>query len=118
MNRRDETGFRHGLRVRMGATGQKGQLLRCEKRDGTGHYWKVKLSNGQWVWPDGIVIDGTGQHMSHCHECRLPFMGSLTDLLCQPCQDEVFGTTTERAQDASEQHFARRGTHPRRRSHF
>ena len=118
--RRDESGFRHGLRVRIGATGPKGKLLHCEKRDGSGKYWKVRLDNGEWIWPDGIVIDGPGEHVERCQECRLPFMGDVGDLLCRPCQDDTTGTTAERAEAARDASFAsqRRGPYHRRRSHF
>jgi hypothetical protein len=107
--RRDESAFRHGLRVRIGKDGPKGKLLHCEKRDGTGKYWKVRLNSGEWRWPDGIVIDGPGDHFAgHCLDCRLPFIGDSGDLLCRACQGEMFGETAERSQGAEDTYFARR----------
>lgn len=115
--RRDESGFRHGLRVRIGKDGPKGKLFHCNKRDGTGKYWSVKLNAGDWVWPDGIVIDGPGDHLAgHCLDCRMPFIGDSGDLLCRACQGEMFGATSDRAQGAMDDHYAHRtGTYHRRR---
>lgn len=118
--RRDESGFRHNLRVRLGPTGPPGKLLHCERRDGSGKYWKVRLDSGAWVWPDGIVIDGRGNSVSRCLECRLEFLGDPGDLLCTPCQNERFGTTRQRAVDARDDSFQRaRLAHSplRKRSH-
>lgn len=118
MPRRDESGFRHGLRVRMGATGPRGKLLHCDGRHGK--YWKVRLDNGTWVWPDDIVIDGRGEHVERCLDCRLPFMGNVGDLLCTPCQETQFGTSTDRSTAARDDSYARRTgsrTFHRRRSH-
>ncbi len=120
MSRRDETGFRHGLRVRIGANGPKGKLLQCEKRDNSGKYWRVRLDSGEWVWPDNIVIDGPGDHVERCLECRLEFIGNVGDLLCTPCQDDRFGTTAQRAVDARDDSFQRSRlaqSHIRKRSH-
>ena len=105
MSRRDESAFRHGMRVRV--NGHKGKLLRCERRDQSGHYWKVRLDNGAWVWPDGIVVDGRGDHLAgHCLDCRLPFIGDAGDLLCRPCDTGIFGTDNERAVSARDSSFA------------
>jgi len=105
MTRRDESAFRHGLRVRIGANGPKGKLFKCQGQRGP--FWKVKLQNGEWVWPDGIVIDGAGTHLQHCLDCRLPFMGDVGDLLCKPCQDDTFGTDEQRAVAARDVSFQR-----------
>jgi hypothetical protein len=58
---RDESGFRHRLRVRLGANGPLGRLLHIEKKDKSGWYWKVKLDSGEWVWPADLHVDGTGR---------------------------------------------------------
>jgi hypothetical protein len=93
----DDPRFRHGLRVRVGgATGAKGMLLRCERRDGTGHYWKVRLQSGAWVWPDGLILDGVGDQVAVCEQCGLRFMTTKVGdgLLCARCDEELFGTQT------------------------
>jgi hypothetical protein len=117
VSKRDESGFRHGLRVRIGAGGPKGQLLRCEKRHGSGHYWKVRLDTGPWVWPDDLILDGPGDHVERCMDCRLPFMGNVGELLCAPCQEDQFGTPSDRSTAARDDSFRRRGPYHRRRTH-
>lgn len=89
----DTSVFRHYTRVRIGATGPKGRLLRCEKRDGSGSYWKVKLDSGEWVWPDDrMLIDGPGERIARCGDCELPFLTDGSSPLCPLCNEEAFGT--------------------------
>jgi hypothetical protein len=118
MTRRDESGFRHGLRVRIGApTGPKGKLLRCTGRNWP--YWKVHLDNGEWVWPDDIIIDGAGDRVERCLDCRLPFMGTLGDLLCPGCQESQFGTPADRKTAVDDLRYRpRTRAFHRRRSHI
>jgi hypothetical protein len=103
--------YRHGMRVRV--RGRKGILWHCEKRDGSGSYWKVLLqpavgderrpNDGEWVWPDGLAVDGPGDELaSACASCELPFYrrpGS-GELICARCDFEQFGTEEERSTDA------------------
>jgi hypothetical protein len=97
--RMDTSGFHHGLRVRMGARGPKGMLLRCERRDGTGFYWKVRLNTGEWVWPEGLILEGPGTRVGVCEQCALPFMTDQTGdgLLCPRCDEEIHGTRARAA---------------------
>jgi hypothetical protein len=94
----DESAFRHGTRVRLGATGPKGRLLRCAKRDGTGSYWKVRLDRGDWVWPEGLVLDGPGDRVATCAECALPFLSIDVEVLCPRCDERVHGTAARAAE--------------------
>lgn len=95
--RMETSGFRHGLRVRMGVSGPKGMLLKCEKRDRSGHYWKVRLQSGEWVWPEGLILDGLGDRVAVCEECALPFMTDKVGdgLLCTRCDETIFGTQAQ-----------------------
>jgi hypothetical protein len=78
----------HGDRVRMGGfDGPRGIVLRCQKRTGAGHYFKVKLDNGSWVWPDGAVVDSAGTYELTCHDCAGPFRANhLATPLCPNCE--------------------------------
>lgn len=107
---RDDSGFRHRLRVRIGGIdGPKGRLYHCDGRQGK--FWKVRLDTGEWVWPDRLVVDGPGDHYNHaCLDCRLPFKGDVGDLLCQACQETVRG---EEPVDSG--HGIRSDTYHRRR---
>jgi hypothetical protein len=98
--RMDTSGFRHGLRVRMGATGPKGMLLKCLKKDGSGHYWKVRLQSGEWVWPEGFILDGVGDQVAVCEQCALPFMTTKVGggLLCDRCDEDMYGTRARAAE--------------------
>src|SRR5262245_26672405 len=103
MSSRDTTtGFRHGLRVRIGGlTGQRGVLLLCEKRDGTGRYWKVRLNSGEWVWPDQLVADGLGAHLATCADCNIRFVtADPSRPTCDRCEAEARGTAVHRFLDA------------------
>jgi hypothetical protein len=96
-------GFRHGLRVRLGtATGPQGKLLYCESKTTGNHYWKVRLLDGTWHWPDNIVVDGPGDTVNpRCANCGLPFVmrAGSGELTCEPCDREQFGTHEERSLD-------------------
>ena len=79
--------FRHGDRVRVGGfQGPAGVLYRCEKRDRSGHYFKVNLASGQWVWPDRLVVDSRGIYTERCRECDGEFhTDRLGEPLCPNC---------------------------------
>lgn len=90
--------FRHLLRVRLGVTGPRGRLRRCDSRQRPGTtYWRVKLDDGQWVLPYGLVLDGEGDRVVTCAECGLPFVTDA-EVLCRFCNDGIFGVT-ERAHE-------------------
>src|SRR5215471_7748095 len=116
---RSTEGFRHGLRVRV--DGRRGVLLRCERSDGTGSYWKVRLQRTpgavgpDWVWPDRIVVDGPGDdRVDACGSCGLPFYrrAGSGELLCDRCTAEQFGTAVRATEPMSPRPF---GRHLRRR---
>jgi len=92
-------GYRHGLRVRVGASRQPGVLLRCERRDGTGSYWRIRLQSGQWLWPNecvSLVIDGPGDTVNRCQDCGMLFLtDDPTAPICARCDYEVFGVRAE-----------------------
>lgn len=88
---RDESGFKHLMRVRLGASGAKGRLLHC-KRDTPQAFWKVKLDTGEWAWPEDLIQDGPGEIVSRCAECGMRFMCERADVLCPSCDGKVFGT--------------------------
>lgn len=104
---RDTNGYAHLLRVRIGANGPTGRLMRCEKKDRTGHYWKVKLDTGEWVWPADLHVDGNGPLVSTCRECRLPFLGNGIEGFCYRCDEELFGTQ-QRASEPPDRTAAQR----------
>jgi hypothetical protein len=111
----DVSAFRHLMRVRLGVKGPKGQLLRCSKREGGGTYWKVKLDSGEWVWPDGIIIDGPGDRVGTCAECGLPFMSpSPVPPICGVCDEKLFGTQQRASEPAEYQGARARGPSRRR----
>jgi len=92
---RTPDGFRHGLRVRIGSVdGPKGVLLRCERRDGSGIYWKVRLQDGRWIFPDDVIVDGRGDRVGTCGDCGLRFVNTGVELICDRCNAEVFGRAT------------------------
>jgi hypothetical protein len=80
--------FHHGDRVRLGGfEGKRGVVLRCQKRTGPGHYFKVKLDNGSWVWPDGAVVDSIGTYELTCSECAGLFRSNaITEVFCPNCE--------------------------------
>lgn len=76
----------HGDRVTIGFGGPKGIVYRCPRKDGAGSYFKVKLANGTWTWPDGAVADSTGEYVCRCRECRIPFKSDQPkERLCPNC---------------------------------
>ena len=98
MTRDTPTTFRHYTRVRIRVAGAapstwpRGRVLRCESRTTGRDYWKVKLDDGRWVWPDHVVIDGRGNHMhAACADCGAPFLGDAGALICDPCDVDAFG---------------------------
>lgn len=98
------SGYRHGLRVRMGSpSGPRGVLLECESRQpGGGKYWKVRLQTGEWIWPTdagGLLVDGAGDAIGTCASCDLRFIlpAGSGELLCARCDHEQFGRDRERA---------------------
>jgi len=98
--RDDAAHYRHRTRVRVGGlTGPKGRLLKCERRDGSGTYWKVKLDSGEWVWPRDLVIDGPGDRIAQCGDCELPFITDGTSPLCPGCDAAAFGSAEDRADE-------------------
>lgn len=115
----DQSAYRHGLRVRMGVSGPKGVLLRCERKDGSGFYWKVRLQSGEWVWPTGLILDGPGDQVAVCEQCTLPFMTTKVGdgLLCAHCDEEIYGTRARAAEprDPSRAVSTRVDTYRRRR---
>jgi len=80
------------MRVRI--NGEKGVLFRCDKRSGPGHYWKVRLLGGAWVWPDNLIVDGPGDEIGTCANCDLPFYrrAGSGELICARCEAEQFGS--------------------------
>jgi hypothetical protein len=101
-NQRNESGYKHLMRVRLGQHGAKGSLRRCEKKDGSGIYWRIKIDGGEWAWPDGMVIDGPGELLSNCRDCGLPFIHERAgEPLCRYCDEDAHGTT-QRAQEPSD----------------
>jgi hypothetical protein len=117
MSRRDESGFRHGLRVRVGgAAGPKGVLFECRGRNGP--FWKVRLQGGEWVWPDDLIVDGPGTEVNPCcASCALPFImrAGSGELICNRCDAEQFGTAV-RATDPPTAHTFDHIPHHRHRS--
>lgn len=109
--RLDESAFRRLMRVRLGKNGPRGRLMHCEKKDRSGWYWKVKLETGEWAWPADIHIDGPGELVARCQECRLPFLCKVIEPLCRYCDEAAFGTS----QRADEPHHIRVAE---RRSHW
>ena len=103
--------FRHYDRVLVGADRAPGRLLRCEKKDGSGEYFKVKTDGGVWRWPDVLILAGPGANVGTCE------MGSgrfQTDqigdgLLCPRHSAEQFGTPADHALDAEADRFRPRG---------
>lgn len=104
--------FKHYDRVLVGADRAKGRLLKCEKADGSGSYWKVKTDAGEWRWPDVMILDtGAGANVATCEAGEGRF---LTDkigagLLCPKHDGEIFGTPEEHAADAEGDRYRRSG---------
>lgn len=98
---RDESGYRHLMRVRLGQHGAKGRLFHCEKKDKSGWYWRVKLDDGTWTWPADLHIDGPGELVARCQDCGLPFLCQVDAPLCPHCEESAFGTGA-RSQESSD----------------
>jgi hypothetical protein len=96
-------GYAHKLRVRLGTpSGPRGVLYQCEARDGH-TFWKVRLDDGSWAWPDRLLVDGPGDAIGlSCASCRLPYImpAGSGELLCRRCSDSAFGSDAERASDS------------------
>jgi len=95
--------FKHYDRVLVGADRAKGRLLRCEKKDGTGEYFKVKTDAGDWRWPDVLILDGPGAIVGVCEVGEGRFMTDRPGdgLLCPRHDAEMFGTAADHAIDAA-----------------
>lgn len=101
MSRRNEAGFRHGLRVRIGgASGPRGVLHQLPSKFSPGtYYWRVRLTDDtvrpedRWAWPDHIVVDGPGTAVSTCRSCELPFLhhAGSGEMICDRCNAEQTG---------------------------
>ncbi len=97
--------FRHYARVLVGADRAPGRLLKCEKKDGSGSYFKVKTDGGEWRWPDVLILDGpnAGGNVATCEAGGGRFMtDQIGDgLLCPHHTGEIFGTPEDHAIDAA-----------------
>ena len=103
--------FKHYDRVLVGAERAPGRLLRCQKKDGGGEYFKVKTDAGEWRWPDVIVLAGPGANVATCEAGAGRFMtDQIGDgLLCPKHNAEIFGTPADHAADAAADRFRPRG---------
>jgi hypothetical protein len=88
---RDESGYRHLMRVRLGAHGAKGRLMRCTSKRTGKPFWKVKLDTGEWVWPEDLVQDGIGDCLTRCGDCGMRFLSNGQLPLCSVCAPSAFG---------------------------
>lgn len=96
-----------GLRVTFGHAGEKGTLFFCKRR-----FWKVRMDAGDWRWPDGIVIDSTGAHVSVCQECELEFRSDKPrEVFCAQCEQRMDAADARDPRTA--QQFERLGRRPR-----
>ena len=99
----------------VGANRAPGRLMRCEsKNPGGGEYWKVLMDSGEWLWPDGIILDtsaGPGAGVAVCEVCGARFTTQQRGdgLLCRRCNDETFGSAADHAIDAAGDRFRPRG---------
>ncbi len=77
----------HGDRVRVGTyDGRLGTVIRCRKKNGSSHYFKIKLDDGEWLWPDHVVADSRGQYDCTCRECEIPFKSDdIGEIFCPNC---------------------------------
>lgn len=95
--------FKHYDRVLVGADRAPGRLLKCEKKDGSGSYFKVKTDAGEWRWPDVLVLERPGAHVGTCEQGGGKFKtDQIGDgLLCPKHDGEMFGTPEDHALDAA-----------------
>ena len=105
------TCFRHYDRVLEGADRAPGRLLRCEKKDGSGEYFKVKTDAGAWRWPDDLILAGPGANVGICEMGGGRFMTDQhgDGLLCPRHNAEQFGTPADHALDGAADRFRPRG---------
>jgi len=105
--------FGHYDRVLVGADRAPGRLLKCQKKDGSGEYFKVKTDGGEWRWPDVLLLAGPGANVATCEAGGGRF---LTDqigdgLLCPRHNREIFGAPEDHAADAADPVRPRGNTH-------
>ncbi len=105
--------FGHYDRVLVGADRAPGRLLKCEKKDGSGSYFKVKTDAGEWRWPDVLILDGpnAGTNIATCEAGGGRFMtDQIGDgLLCRRHEGQIFGTPEDHALDAADDRTRPRG---------
>lgn len=103
--------FKHYDRVLVGADREKGRLLKCEKKDGSGSYFKVKTDAGAWRWPDVLILDGPGPHVGTCEAGEGRFLTDQTGdgLLCPRHTGEIYGTPADHALDGADDRTRPRG---------
>lgn len=87
-------GLRHYNRVTL--DGRPGRFMRCERKDGSGFYYKIRLDSGAWVWPDSgeLVLEGPGANVGTCEQCGLRFKSDQVGdgLLCPTHDEQIYGT--------------------------
>ncbi len=103
--------FKHYDRVLVGADRARGRLLACEKKDGTGKYFKVKTDGGEWRWPDVLILDGPGAQVGTCEigEGRFMTTGAGDGLLCPRHEEEQFGTRSRALEPPDRRPFRKGG---------
>ncbi len=103
--------FKHYDRVLVGADRAKGRLLKCEKVDGSGSYFKVKTDGGEWRWPDVLILDTPGANVATCEagEGRFKTDATGAGLMCPRHTAEIFGSPEDHAIDAAADRFRPRG---------
>ena len=81
----------HGDRVSIGVGGAAGTVIR-RPRTGGGHYFKVRLDSGEWVWPDRAVALSSGAHERRCAECEIAFRtDDHAEVHCPNCARRLTG---------------------------
>lgn len=88
--------YKHLARIRMGIDGPTGVLLRCERRDGSGTFWRVKLDGipVRWTYPDDrMLLDGPGDQVGRC-VCGWNVIttdANMRTVVCAYCAGDVRG---------------------------